>query len=100
MDNDKILEKRIEIINGLIDKKIRPSEDFNDERFFGCDVCYTCKFFNIFTSECFASYEDAVKKVGPDGLDELREREYFTVPTKIKNPIYYRCLLWQEGAGL
>lgn len=88
----KMRRNRLKVVNKMIDDRIRPIKNLSGKNFYKCNICLTCKFFNIQTDECCLTYEDAVKKIN---LEDIRE-EYFFVPTPIKDPLYYRCLLWQD----
>lgn len=86
-------EKRLTVVNRITHDRTRPICNEDDEPFSKCDVCWTCRFFNIFTYECVLTYKDAVKAIGIGEVD--RESCYF-VPTKIKEPVYYRCTGWSK----
>jgi hypothetical protein len=62
------------------DKKIiisnRVSKDFQGNKLYGCDVCWTCKWFDVELKACrpVTSFKDCI----------------------IKNPEVYRCSFWSE----
>ena len=88
------MENRLEKINRLIKTGIRTSANYKNKELYNCDVCWTCRSFNVQTHECLISPEYVDKKAPDYSLDN-REMEYY-VPTLIKSPSWYRCMLWEE----
>ena len=87
-------ESRLEKIERIIDRRIRPSRNFKDKPFFKCDICWTCRFFNTQISGCCFTFEDGLKRIE---RKYLYDKEFYIVPTPIKDPLYYRCSVWEEG---
>lgn len=87
-----MVESRSIKVNRIIDERTRPDSNFKDKQLYKCDVCWTCKYFDIQASTCVFTYEDALEIVNPE---LLYDREFYK-PTLIKDPLYYRCMIWEE----
>ena len=85
-------ESRLVKINKIIDSRIRPRDDFKGKPLYKCDICWTCRYFDVQACTCTFSYEDGLKKIDPDFL---YDKEYYK-PTIIRDPLYYRCMMWEE----
>lgn len=83
---------RLTKINEAINNRDRPNIDYYGGPLYGCDVCWTCKHFNVQISSCTFGYQDALEIVGAEGV---YEKEYYIVPVPIKDPSYYRCSAWK-----
>jgi hypothetical protein len=59
------------------------SNDGTIEKFYGCDVCYTCIFF-FGDLRCYWP----MKRIGSDAVGD-----------KIKKPEWHRCRLWKPKDG-
>ena len=70
--------------SGLEKVGIRASHDINRNKFYNCDVCWTCKFYDVEFNGCDEWY-----------LFEGNPR-YNTLIRSIKMPDWYRCSHWRE----
>ena len=67
----------------------RVSEDFQGKKLFGCDVCWTCKWFDIEYRVCRPCHHEC----GPD----LKARDDYSRGSNcIMHPEVYRCSFWGE----
>ena len=64
---------------------IRASHDINDNRFYECDVCWTCEFYDVELHGCDEFYLF-------DGNPRLR----YKFVREVKRPEWYRCSHWKE----
>lgn len=85
------MTSRTDLINELIDNGIRHMHKTGSEKFYNCDVCWTCKFFDSQTSECFVRDEDVRRS-----LSSSMGKRYYSVRVAIKKPAWFRCLAWEE----
>lgn len=66
----------------------------NGERLKGCEVCWTCEYFNIQTYKCSVPQRDAESRAGM----RLRQGENgFYRSQSIDGPESYNCLFWKDG---
>ena len=58
-----------------------------------CDVCWTCRMFNMNNFKC--EYYNACGFV----LNKLDDKEYYDENRSIaiKNPEFFRCTFWEDG---
>lgn len=89
-------ESREERINNLIDDRDRVNTTPRSKKLYNCDVCFTCKFFNFSTKECLLTDEDIKEKAAPYVNLKEEEPEFYTNKTIIKDPIWYRCKMWEK----
>lgn len=61
------------------DPSVRVTFDYKNERLFNCDVCWTCRTFDVNSFKC--GYYD---------VDEA-------LKVDIKNPEFFRCTFWESG---
>lgn len=78
-------------INRAINNRDRSDVDYDDKSLSNCDVCWTCKYFDVQISSCLFSYQNALERFD---FDELYDEEYYIVPVPIKDPSYFRCSAW------
>lgn len=86
-----MIKARIVKVSEAINNHDRAGVGYNGRSLFKCDVCWTCKYFNVQISSCVFSYQDALEKFGPE---ESYDKEYYILPIPIKDPSYYRCSAW------
>lgn len=61
-------------------ERIRASCDVNHDKLYGCDVCWTCRFFDEISGKC------DVVKCPPESSLEI-----------IEDPVWFRCSHWREN---
>ena len=84
--------RRTKVIDELIDTGSRYIHKTTTERFYNCEVCWTCKFFDVLTNECFVSNKDA----GNSLYGSVMRLDYYDEKAFIKKPTWFRCLVWRE----
>ena len=66
--------------------------NLDGEKLKGCELCWTCGYFNAQTYKCFVPLLDAEKRVG------MRLKKYrFPISRSIKKPESRSCLWWKDG---
>lgn len=83
-------------LKNCMKNSLRFDTNLQDEKYFNCDVCYTCKSFNPQTNECTLTWDEAKKRAGSSrNLLEHPGPKYFKT-VKIKRFTWYRCSVWEE----
>lgn len=93
-----IKSRRTRIVDELIDVGSRYTYKTSSEKFYGCEVCCTCKFFKRENQECILSAKDAKKSDDTLGVSGAAlDIENYYVPVFIKKPTWFRCAWWEEN---
>lgn len=86
-----IKNQRTNLINELIGNGVRHIHKIGTEKFCNCEVCWTCKFFDQQTSECFVRDEDVKRS-----LSSSMGEKYYSARATIRKPTWFRCLAYEE----